>query len=362
MGMFRFLLALVVLFSHAGSSVYFIRMINGRQAVVLFYVISGFYMTMILNRKYVGPGSAARFYLARVLRLWPTYLLALAFMLYVKHATGMWDNFWRPFGAIAPLPRLGILLSNFFILGQDQLFFFSFNQTHSLFWGPKGIFPDHNGYRLLLNTPAYTISIEMMFYLIAPFIVRSVRRTVAFFSIGCIYHIICFYYYHQYAIAWTYHFIPATWVYFGAGVLAYHLSLGDLRIRGFFEYATALVLVVLMLYSNLLFTPITVLFFAFAVPLLFRATQHYRFDRMLGEISYTVYIFHIPILELLLKWVSRRNLAWAGILCSLAVATVVYLVVERPINRWRARLANEAEPKPREQKAVEESQPAESVA
>ena len=59
MGILRFILALAVVFVHTGhiygSDFYGTRLMGGVVAVQAFYIISGFYMALILNTKYVGP-------------------------------------------------------------------------------------------------------------------------------------------------------------------------------------------------------------------------------------------------------------------------------------------------------------------
>ncbi|MEP6985313.1 MAG: acyltransferase family protein, partial [Chloroflexota bacterium] len=49
--------------------------INGTDAVHLFYVLSGFLITylMLVERERTGTVSVKKFYLRRVLRIWPLY-------------------------------------------------------------------------------------------------------------------------------------------------------------------------------------------------------------------------------------------------------------------------------------------------
>jgi hypothetical protein len=74
MGLIRVLLALAVVDFHAvrfASSPHFLNLpwINGGVAVQSFFVISGFYMALILSGKYAGRGVFV-FYRARFLRLY----------------------------------------------------------------------------------------------------------------------------------------------------------------------------------------------------------------------------------------------------------------------------------------------------
>lgn len=87
MGVIRFLLALAVVYGHAaGASIiapytptfgYF--PIDPVTAVQMFFVISGFYMSLVLTEKYRAlDGWLWKFYLNRYSRLMPSYLIVMA--------------------------------------------------------------------------------------------------------------------------------------------------------------------------------------------------------------------------------------------------------------------------------------------
>src|SRR6266545_150629 len=83
MGCFRLFLALAVLNAHyrfwqLGPEGYSLFPTGG-FAVCIFYVISGFYMSMVITQKYQRlPDGTLRFYGNRALRLFPVYLAVLA--------------------------------------------------------------------------------------------------------------------------------------------------------------------------------------------------------------------------------------------------------------------------------------------
>ncbi len=79
MGLLRTLFALAVALGHLGAPWGFQPM-NGNVAVQSFYIVSGFYMTMIYNEKYAAYANAKTvFWLSRYLRLAPAFvLIALA--------------------------------------------------------------------------------------------------------------------------------------------------------------------------------------------------------------------------------------------------------------------------------------------
>ena len=76
MGILRVYLACAVMFGHvdARSTAY---LMPGPTAVWLFFMISGFYMQMILSGRY--GDNTLLFYTNRAARIYPTYFLALLF-------------------------------------------------------------------------------------------------------------------------------------------------------------------------------------------------------------------------------------------------------------------------------------------
>ena len=90
MGSIRFLLAFSVLILHS-SPIAGIRLLPGETAVRTFYIISGFYMTLIFSTKYA---SATRPYYSfitnRWLRLYPPYLVVVLLIGVLSVAYGIW--------------------------------------------------------------------------------------------------------------------------------------------------------------------------------------------------------------------------------------------------------------------------------
>ena len=73
MGSIRLFLACAVLVSHATSLE--ISILPGHVAVQVFFIISGFYMSLILRNKY--KTETILFYTNRLFRLFPAYLFVL---------------------------------------------------------------------------------------------------------------------------------------------------------------------------------------------------------------------------------------------------------------------------------------------
>ncbi len=77
MGLLRLLLAISVVLAHL-QFIFGYSLIGTRPAVQSFFIISGFYMSLILTEKYVGKkGSYFLFISNRFLRIFPIYWLTL---------------------------------------------------------------------------------------------------------------------------------------------------------------------------------------------------------------------------------------------------------------------------------------------
>ena len=120
MGLIRVILALSVLGVH-----YHIQpqlgFVGGTVAVKFFYMISGFYMALILERKN-NYKSIKSFYVSRYLRLFPIYIIFA-----ISCVTGNFGNtiYGRNFitDDLPLLTQLVVIITNISIIGQDVLFF-----------------------------------------------------------------------------------------------------------------------------------------------------------------------------------------------------------------------------------------------
>jgi len=85
MGLIRFMLAISVVIAHT-SDLFGFGFVGGEMAVKIFFMISGFYMALILNEKYIGANSSYWLFLKnRLLRLYPLYFLVLFLTLIITY-------------------------------------------------------------------------------------------------------------------------------------------------------------------------------------------------------------------------------------------------------------------------------------
>lgn len=302
---------------------------NPGVAVYCFFILSGFYITMGLNERYTGPGSTKAFYFGRFLRLWPTYLLSLV----ILAPTGMIAyTFWR--ASELPVPAfVGVLFSNLFVIGQDIFAHLSFvgNQVR---FSQFGVDPNHNGTTYMLNLPAWSLAIECVFYAAAPFIVRSFARTVTFLMIGLIYTSVWLNFFPE-IIAQNrvdlYYPFPA--LLFGLGSIGYWVyRRADMSKTA--QYLLFATITCVLLQTNVNKAGVIYMLLAFGVGFLFEKTQHNKIDRLLGDLSYPVYILQIPIFTLMRTsgLTPSPELASASVI---AISLLTVYLIERPIDRFR---------------------------
>jgi peptidoglycan/LPS O-acetylase OafA/YrhL len=82
-GLIRLLLAYAVVLSHS-KPIHGYFIVPANAAVTLFFMISGFYMALVMTEKYTGPNRIRRFYSNRILRLYPSYFIAALLMIGVQ--------------------------------------------------------------------------------------------------------------------------------------------------------------------------------------------------------------------------------------------------------------------------------------
>ncbi|NJB68296.1 peptidoglycan/LPS O-acetylase OafA/YrhL [Desulfobaculum xiamenense] len=351
MGLLRLLLALSVFEHHSGIAGY--DFLKGSSAVQCFFILSGFYMALILNGRYATRPLGV-FYANRFLRLMPAYLVTcllslVALALFDAHP--FMDADYLASVGDWPLPeRLALALSSLFVIGQDLLFVTgvdALGHFHFAAGDPAAV----KAYTFSLVPQAWSLSVEMLFYLAAPFLVRGgVRRCSAILAAGLALRL-SLYALGPAADAFAYRFMPAHLPLFMAGALAHHAYtlikdrpwacrvgawLLPFTIAGMLLHGVAP--------APWRFPALAVLV-ASATPFIFALTRDSRTDRLLGDLSYPLYLVHFLCIAL---WEAAPcELSSAALVLGTAVATLgLYALVDRPIDRWRHRATQALPPAP----------------
>lgn len=362
MGYLRFFLALSVVFWHMPNPP--ITLLDACTAVMFFFMLSGFYMALTINEVYAPQGAGWRreFYLSRLFRLYPAYLVMLTAMVVcfgVTHTPSVFLN--HP---DVPLPAfLGLAALNLFLVGQDfyQLILNSmeFDEMNAASRAILHAMPRHffeNNWMLVGQ--AWSLGSELLFYAMAPFIVRSPRRILICLGISLVIRWGLILFCHGFAAEfWGYNFFPATCCIFLMGSLAYHayprLRAYRLAARigagisiAFALFALVSILrfqgVLLMNHATGFETPrfwTAFILFAASLPFLFCCWRKNRADRWIGELSYPLYLVHGLVIGLVFNDVraSEAEHVWLAACLSVAAAALIYMLVDRPIDAWRHR-------------------------
>ena len=342
MGFIRAYLAISVVGWHFFNNVV-PPLTTGFVAVISFYMISGFYMSMVINDKYSAVENGTRaFYLSRILRLFPVYLIIMLSVMFFDYFYGVPSNFYntirtQPDEAI----RYVLLASNFGILGLDA---FPFLGPWKPGVGIIGV--------------SWTLAIELQFYLVAPFIVtRSLRFCIGILALALTIRIALLG--HEFML-WRYYFAPSVWCFFLLGHVSHRLSVlvSSRKVRKAIGIAAvaaipaAAYLCGIGLYKDPDEPELWVfyLLFAAAIPFVFSLTKKIRLDALIGELSYPIYLIHLPLLMLMAvlfagKIFPELLLRPVSFALVIGISAALHFGVELPINKVRAKLAERRTPR-----------------
>jgi peptidoglycan/LPS O-acetylase OafA/YrhL len=362
-GTLRVVLALSVVLWHIPNSP--LHLLNASVAVVCFFMISGFYMAMVINEKYATDDGSwiGLFYRARFWRLYPTYFAMLAIMVIWFALT----NSPNPFTTRLAMPFLEqvlLVFANLAIIGQD------FHQT------VVQALAQHSGLSLaiplqrllgddffqnsaMMVGQAWSLSSEFLFYAIAPFIVRSKAKVFIALAGALVFRVALIAGLGLRSGIWGYWFFPGVLCMFLMGAAAYHFrqmlpqspiykSAGYLCLATAFAWAISNILRhAIILPSDAAGSIDSVRFwifyvaFAASIPAIFEATRDFKLDRTIGELSYPLYLVHGLVCGLIFyRWSAPRGFiseALAAVVLSCMCAWALYAAVEAPVERFRSK-------------------------
>lgn len=364
MGFLRFLLAFSVVNVHAHLLGF--NLIHADTAVQSFYIISGFYMAMVLNEKYNRPGVSYKdFILSRFFRIAPAYF----FVFFSSVATGLvaWlvfeelippIQYWKIyFEGLSPRTLSMLVGIQFSILGLDITNFVTLTTNGGLHFTDQ-LSKQSVVWHLLFVPQGWTLALELYFYLLAPFIVRRSEKFIfglmlASFAL----RLLMAFTYDARLDPWTYRFFPQEILFFLAGSLTYRLSKSDSSSNQRNQHVIRSVVFLMLVISGevgryghksagILYYvgPILMGVLFLLIPKVFAKSKNNKFDRYLGELSYPIYVSHVLIIwivELFTKTGSPSQRLLIGI-ASIATAILIYHLIDKKVDAFRhARFAKE---------------------
>jgi peptidoglycan/LPS O-acetylase OafA/YrhL len=357
MGILRTLLAFIVAFSHSAETHFKLMGNDAGLAVLAFYVISGFYMALITEKYQLNQLSyrnIKNFYVSRFLRIFPVFLACTIitiifgfFHLYKpihKISIALTQlNLWRD--------KLFYIIENIFIFGQGFGRFITFDIYASHFvWDPLQKLSQSTaefGSSFAILGQAWSLSIELDFYLLVPFILT---RNIRFISIICFISFFIRYFLHlngyiNYNIEHA--FFPAVIGVFLLGSLSQRVIYERIKHGFIFLKPIAIFLSLFILYfmgfeydqiQSVYYREWSfILLVTLSVPFLFAYFRNSQLDSWIGELSFPIYMTHFLFAGIAKKY----NVLYPGIITGigsfLAALLLIYFLI-KPIDNFRYRL------------------------
>ncbi len=359
MGLIRLILAISVVAVHS-NGIFGMHFINGQVAVQAFYIISGFYMTMILNEKYIGiSGSYKLFITNRLLRLYPIYwavlICTVAFLISIALIKGapavpIIEGYMNIKHSLISIFVLSF--TNIFIAGSDALMFMWLNPATGYFTFTANFWltnpPTHS---FLFIPPVWTVGLEILFYVFAPFIVRRNSKTVfILLALTIVLRIFLFNGLSLIEDPWTYRFFPTELMFFLLGYFSYKkfISIKNREIDKKIQLAAMIfVLFFSLIYSFLpevrfSFLPFSmkeILYFStfsFSIPYIFKYCKNSKMDLKLGDLSYPIYISHTFIIYIF----HEINVSAVTMGAYISIVCVIFSImlnkfISNPLEKFR---------------------------
>ncbi len=319
----------------------------GRLSVTLFFVLSGFLITYLLlvEKERTGGIAVRRFYLRRVLRIWPLYFLVVLLSFFVLPRLEWFQ-----------LPRLTAALPEHFAI-TFPLFVLFLPQLALSIYEP-----------VPFAEPAWSIGVEEQFYLLWPALMRKSKNFVILAAVVIVTTVGARYFALAMAKAsradedalriwnWVINYFYFTRMECMAigGLFAWMVFAKKKRLLAFFHHWFVQLAVYALTAWFLVTDSFKPIFnygwysVCFAIVILNLATNPRSLIRLegrvfefLGNISFSIYMLHEMAIQLTIAfgWTSNAMLYSVSLLLTLAVASATYLWFERPFLRLKSRYA-----------------------
>jgi len=369
MGILRYFLALVVVSSHI--PVVFLKPLdgNGGLAVQAFFVISGFYMSLIVEKYQLSSFRFAQvknFYLSRALRIFPLYYVCL----FITLGLALYNiipppPFHLPSEALQSLNSLSdkaiYLFENMFLFGQAAMRFFIYDPHAKAFiFDPLNSpsVPGAIGAGFAILGQAWTLSLELSFYLLVPFLLIRPHRTILILCLlTFILRIVLGYLgYDNYNMQHA--FFPTSLGIFLLGVLSHRLLYSRIRDKPksvALQIGAWTILFCVLFYATIIYHLIDhysykywlfIILVTVALPYLFWVTKQSILDRYIGELSYPIYMTHFFCIALALKWFGLSYIGYTVFFFTNIAAILLVVLVVKPLDQFRHEQFLQDTPKP----------------
>ena len=357
MGTLRVLLAVVVMFGHFGKSGFY--MIGGAEAVQIFYVISGFSMSIILNeqKKYI---NIKNFYLSRVLKIYPAYYSVFFITLFIYVAHGVTLNKTNElFSAFHQMPEQFIpvsILLNITLIFQDTMPFLYASGNRIGIVGVDEL-PEKVPFIFTMVLPqCWSVALEIYFYALCPFVIRNKTAILTLIGLSIFANIILIASDLIFVDPWSYRFFPSQLYLFLFGVVShkylYPKYLEIVEQRKIISVTLCVSTVVFILLNEAinfevrkLMNTIFVNMVALILPAFYHISRANSWDLLIGRLSYPAYLFQFVVYFLVVRLLNKVNIedgisvAIISVIATLVVAYLFDSIVSSKTDKFRYRLS-----------------------
>jgi len=295
----------------------------------------------------------------RFLRIFPGYFVVLLLTIALLIAAGwyygksmgpfmLWAQNWAQLDWSA---RFFLVLSHLALFGQDVYPFLGLDGQGGLYFDPNFRANHNELWRIMLVPQAWSLSLELCFYLLAPFLVRrSAAMLVLMIAASLALRVVLALWLGWKDDPWAYRFFPSELALFLCGAAAYRVyravRMGKMDAQIWFGWgalgvAASTALLVSrypgggVIWLNIAFV-VTVLL---VLPFLFKLTHKSKIDNYIGELSYPMYLCHMLVIWLFTFMNNPHDFGRsAGILSvTLLLSLMLYWGVDRKVDNFRHR-------------------------
>jgi len=296
-GIYRLILACLVALSHFGFTIADFN--PGQWAVLSFYVVSGF----LMEKQFHKLGSPRLFYLDRLFRIYPLFILILTGSYFIFHPSS-----WTWF--------LNTLL---------------FPLNYGALGGPSA-----------LIGPTWSLACEAHFYVLLPLLATASTKTlrillgasIAIFAISPVL---------PFSTFWAYIGLPGVLFAFLSGMFIARKDFPALKI----SWCCFFGLFFLFSYSKIahwgLPTGIHInvcIGYLAALLLVWNLAKYsprHRWDQIPGLLSYPLFLIHEPLQVIIRRFIPHPSMIFL-LLAAIVAAAVMTLLVEKPLDSIRYRI------------------------
>lgn len=315
MGTYRFILALLVVVSHTNEYHKVFQVDIGTVAVTSFFFISGFLIPLAFDTHYSAGSSISaigRFFYHRFLKIYPLYFASLAIVVAFTYLNFLIRGRELPNG----YGSLTSFVQNFLLIGINQ----------SELYGSYHRF----------NNPAWSLDVELQFYLLVPFIYKAFKThpsssklvllLASFVSCYLMFYPAGLVDIDRSLLAYSFYFV-AGWFFFLSGrSQEFFLNLSYSLGISFSLLTIAFFIESIIIKTSLMSLSLMSLSCYFLVHQ--RRLSFSLLDKRLGELSYPIYILHFvlsPVVLLVLSLLRVSELSIPEI--QLMISSFVYIFV-----------------------------------